>query len=186
VTREDPTDTSKENVMKTLEIDQDEVLQHMQNFNTEDSERASDAGESRQRIGTFLEKTGINNKAFATCRAVLRMKKDDKRQDWLRSMRALMPLMEQEIAKDGTKDAFDVPAAAKDLAADGFPDPDFEDDLAAQADDEAEADQATGDEAGDEPGAEPRPDDADFAAAQIAASTMVKQFKPRAKAAAAQ
>ena len=103
--------------MKQLEIDKAEVLQNMHTFNTEDSERASDVGESRQRIGAFLEKTGINNKAFATCRAVLRMKKDDKRQDWLRSMRALMVIMEEQIAANGTRDAFDVPAEAKAQAA---------------------------------------------------------------------
>lgn len=102
--------------MKQLEIDQEAVLQAMQDFNTEDSERASDAGESRQRIGEFLESTGINNKAFSHCRMVLRMKKDDKRQDWLRSMRALMPLMESQIAAIGTRDAFDVPQEAVDLA----------------------------------------------------------------------
>lgn len=95
--------------MQKLEIDAGAVLDQMRAFNEADSERASDAGESRQQIGEFLEETGINNKAFSHCRMVLRMKKDDKRQDWLRSMRALLPMMEAEIAKDGTQDAFDAP-----------------------------------------------------------------------------
>jgi hypothetical protein len=150
--------------MKTLEIDQADVLERMQSFNKEDSERASDAGESRQRIGEFLEKTGINNKAFAFVRMVLRTKKDEKRQDILRSMRALMPILEQQIAEGGTKDAFDVPAAARDLAADGFPDTDFEDDMAAQADDAGD----------DEPAdAVELPEDAEIALDEIGAGVAV-------------
>lgn len=98
--------------MKKLEIDTAEVIEAMHGFNTEDSERASDAGESRQRIGEFLNKTSINNKAFSHCRMVLRMKKDENRQDWLRSMRALMPMMEEQIAAEGTRDAFDAPQEA--------------------------------------------------------------------------
>lgn len=133
--------------MKTLEIDKSEVLEAMQGFNTEDSERASDAGESRQRIGEFLNKTSLNNKAFSHCRAVLRFKKDDKRQDWLRSMRALMPLMEEQIAANGTLDAFDVPAAAKEAAQEAPEDEeptrlDADPEIAEEADDFA-ADMAT-------------------------------------------
>lgn len=103
--------------MKALEIDEGGVLHRMRAFNEADSERASDAGESRQQIGEFLEESGLNNKAFSHCRMVLRLKKDDKRQDWLRSMRALLPMMEREIAATGTQDAFDgmVPDAAKDM-----------------------------------------------------------------------
>ena len=73
---------------KPLEIDPDRVLTAMQGFNTADSERASDAGESRQKIGEFLNETSLNGKAFSHCRMALRMKKDEKRQDWLRSMKA--------------------------------------------------------------------------------------------------
>ena len=102
--------------MQKLEIDKDKVLEAMRGFNAEDSERASDAGESRQRIGAFLEETSINPKVFSHCRMALRMKKDDKRQDWLRSMKAILPLMEEQIAAEGTRDAFDAPAAAKEAA----------------------------------------------------------------------
>jgi len=136
-----------EKIMKPLEIDKVKVLQSMQDFNTEDSERASDAGESRQRIGEFLEETGINNKAFSHCRMILRMKKDDKRQDWLRSMRALMPLMEEQIAAIGTRDAFDVPPAAKAAAQeepDALPE---EDNDGFPEDEEGEVETLMGDEA---------------------------------------
>jgi hypothetical protein len=157
--------------MKTLEIDQDDVLDHMLAFNKEDSERASDAGESRQRIGEFLDKTGLNNKAFAFVRMVLRVKKDEKRQDILRSMRALMPILEQQIADSGTRDAFDVPAEARDLAADGFPDPTFEADMEAQADDAGDHEATDADEL---------PEDAESAldeiGAGVAADAKVKRF----------
>lgn len=159
--------------MKQLEIDQEAVLQAMQDFNTEDSERASDAGESRQRIGEFLESTGINNKAFSHCRMVLRMKKDDKRQDWLRSMRALMPLMESQIAAIGTKDAFDVPQEAVDLAR--------------QAEAQAAQEPQAVEEAGNPDIAQ---EAAEFDAAMAEAmpeapAGNVKKFKPRKAAAAA-
>ena len=172
--------------MKQLEIDKAEVLQNMQDFNTEDSERASDAGESRQRIGTFLEKTGINNKAFSHCRMILRQKKDDKRQDWLRSMEALLPLMREQIAANGTRDAFDVPEGAKataaELAADGFPDPEFE---TPSDDDEGQPE----DEAGD-PGIAAEAEEFGKAVDEAlgvapAPEGNVKKFKPRAKKAMA-
>lgn len=173
--------------MKQLEIDKDEVLQAMQNFNNEDSERASDAGESRQRIGEFLEETGINNKAFSHCRMVLRMKKDDKRQDWLRSMRALMPLMEEQIASIGTRDAFDVPDSAKATAAERPVDGNLDDDF---------DDQDEGDSGFDEPAPSDDPEIAaeadEFAkavdealGASPAPEGNVKKFKPRAKKAVA-
>lgn len=153
--------------MKKLEIDKDKVLQAMQGFNEEDSERASDAGESRQRIGHFLEETSINNKVFSHCRMVLRMKKDDKRQDWLRSMKALLPLMEEQIAADGTRDAFDAPAEAKAQAA------------------EAQAEVDPGDEHPAEEGdAEIASEAAEFedATAAVYGGT-VKKFSPRTVAA---
>lgn len=164
--------------MKQLEIDKTEVLQKMQDFNTEDSERSSDAGESRQRIGEFLEKTGINNKAFSQCRMVLRMKKDDKRQDWLRSMRALMPLMEEQIASIGTRDAFDVPEGAKAAAAESpydIPDNDEDgqpEDEAADPEIAAEAEEF-GKAVDEALGVAPAPEG------------NVKKFKPRAKKALA-
>lgn len=149
--------------MSKLEIDKAKVLQAMQDFNSEDSERASDAGESRQRIGKFLEETSINNKVFSHCRMVLRMKKDDKRQDWLRSMKALLPLMEEQIAAEGTLDAFDVPAEAM-----------------AQA---AEAEVGSDDtDAGGDP--EINAEAAEFAAATDAVyGGKVKKFSPRSAAA---
>lgn len=153
--------------MSKLEIDKAKVLQAMQDFNSEDSERASDAGESRQRIGEFLEETSINNKVFSHCRMVLRMKKDDKRQDWLRSMKALLPLMEEQIAADGTRDAFDVPAEAVAQAAQAQGDADLGEDAP-----EEEVDPEIDAEA------------AEFAAATDAVyGGKVKKFTPRSAAA---
>lgn len=157
--------------LKTLEIDKDRVLEAMQGFNTEDSERASDAGESRQRIGQFLEETSLNNKVFSHCRMVLRMKKDDKRQDWLRSMKAMLPLMEEQIAANGTKDAFDVPADAMAQAA------------------EPQSDEAFGDGPGDTDGADTVDPEIASEADEFAAAAdavyggEVKKFTPRQVAA---
>lgn len=90
----------------------DELVQAMKEFNTEDSERASDAGESRQRIGAYLEKTKLNNKAFAFFRGLLRAKKETTRRDILRSVELILPAIKAEIIATTTTDAFDTPLAA--------------------------------------------------------------------------
>lgn len=93
-------------------LEADELIQAMKEFNTEDSERASDAGESRQRIGTFLEKTKLNNKAFSFFRGLLRVKKESTRLDILRSVELILPAIKAEVKATTTVDAFDTPLAA--------------------------------------------------------------------------
>lgn len=94
------------------EVEAGEVIGAMRDFNTEDSERASDAGESRQRIGAFLEKTKLNAKAFSHMRMGLRIKKESNRLDWLRSLKMMLPMIEAEIKATTTTDAFDTPLEA--------------------------------------------------------------------------
>lgn len=90
----------------------DELITAMREFNEDDSERASDAGESRQRIGAYLEKTKLNNKAFSFFRALLRQKKETTRRDILRSVELILPAIKAEIIATTTTDAFDTPLAA--------------------------------------------------------------------------
>ena len=80
------------------EVDASQVIGAMREFNNEDSERASDAGESRQRIGAFLEQTKLNAKAFSHLRMGLRIKKESNRLDWLRSLKMMLPMIEAEDA----------------------------------------------------------------------------------------
>jgi hypothetical protein len=94
-----------------LVVDAGEVLEVMGDFNTRDGERASDAASDRQEIGQYLEKTGLNKKAFSHGRMVLRMKKPTDRADWLRSMRVLFPIIEAEIEKQTSLD-LEAPADA--------------------------------------------------------------------------
>lgn len=94
------------------EVEADELIEAMKEFNDEDSERASDAGESRQRIGAFLERTKLNNKAFSHLRMGLRIKKESARLDWLRSLEMMLPMIAAEIKATTTTDAFDTPLAA--------------------------------------------------------------------------
>ncbi len=94
------------------EVQPDELIGAMREFNEEDSERASDAGESRQRIGVFLEKTKMNAKAFSHLRMGLRIKKESNRLDWLRSLQTMLPMVAAEIKSTTTTDAFDTPLDA--------------------------------------------------------------------------
>jgi len=94
-----------------LSFDKDELVERMLDFNQRDTERASDAGTDRSEIGTFLKDTGINKRVFSISRGVLRMKKVTDQQDWLRSMKALLPIIEAQVGVQESM-TFDPPAEA--------------------------------------------------------------------------
>jgi len=95
-----------------IEVEADELIQTIETFNQEDGERASDAGDTRQEIGEYLERTGINSKAFANMRTLLKMKKETDQLDYMRSMEAIFPIIARHIRKNATVDAFDTPREA--------------------------------------------------------------------------
>lgn len=105
----EPTDNA------ALVIDAGEVIAKMKAFNERDSERASDAGEDRQKIGAYLNDTGLNAKAFSHLRMVLRMKKPTAKADWLRTMQTLFPIVQAEIERQDEMQ-FGAPEAAKAAA----------------------------------------------------------------------
>jgi hypothetical protein len=88
--------------MAELTIDPEELLGAVADFNHGDEERASDAGADRQRIGEFLENTGINGKAFSHIRSALKIKKEEQRLDWPRSMEAMLPIIANRIRGNST------------------------------------------------------------------------------------
>jgi hypothetical protein len=94
-----------------LTFDKDELVERMLDFNQRDTERASDAGTDRSEIGEFLKDTGINKRVFSISRGVLRMKKVTDQQDWLRSMKALLPIIEAQVGVQESM-TFDPPAEA--------------------------------------------------------------------------
>lgn len=95
-----------------IEVEADELIQTIQTFNQEDGERASDAGETRQEIGEYTERTGINTKAFANMRSLMKMKKETDQLDYIRSMETIFPMIAKHIRQSATVDAFDTPREA--------------------------------------------------------------------------
>jgi len=80
-----------------LDIEHDTLLTEIIDRNREDTERASSAGESRAAIKDFLERTGMNSKAFSWCRAILKQKKYSSRMDIIRSLEEALPMVKAHV-----------------------------------------------------------------------------------------
>lgn len=153
------------------QVEYDEIMDKHQKWAAEEGDAASDAGTRRQQIGAFVEKTGLNNKAFSQFRAGMKQKKDESRQDWLRSMKILIPLAEQAIVGNGTPDMLESglgdPADYEDP--EDTPEEDEDDGIGAELEDGDDLDPADpddDDEGDEEDGEDTIQDDAeDFEAA---------------------
>ena len=89
------------------DIDHDTLIAHVAARNNEDSIRASSAGESRQKIGEFLEDTGLNSKAYSWIRSILKQKTQEKQMDIIRSLEVARPMVKAHVAGQSTPDMFD-------------------------------------------------------------------------------
>ena len=78
-------------------IDHDELLGEAEARNREDTARASSAGESRQKIGEFLEATGMNSQAFSWCRTILKKATVEKSMDVIMSMERALPMIKAHL-----------------------------------------------------------------------------------------
>lgn len=112
-----------------VSVTYDDLINEISERNREDSERASSAGESRQKIKEFLDATGVHPKVFSFARSILRQKKHTVQIDMMRSVEEVMPLVKACIdGNHGQADMFDDPA---DYSEPGNQvdddDPDFED-----------------------------------------------------------
>lgn len=90
-----------------ISVNHDALISEISNRNYEDGERASSAGESREKIKEFLEVTGLHPKAFSAMRVGLKIKKESQKLDWLRSMEIMLPMVAAEIRGQSTQDMFD-------------------------------------------------------------------------------
>lgn len=87
------------------DIDHDALISFAADRNKEDKNRASSAGESRQKIGDFLEKTGMNSQALSWSRSIL--KKLDKNEgqakamDVISSLKKVLPMIEAHVRGQG-------------------------------------------------------------------------------------
>lgn len=87
-------------------LNHDELLDFIDARNREDRQRSSSAGETRQKIGAFLEDTGMNGKALGFCRQILKINdKDDgqhKAMDVIMSLNKALPMIEAHVRGQGT------------------------------------------------------------------------------------
>jgi len=91
-----------------VSVTYDDLINEISDRNREDSERASSAGESRQKIKEFLDKTGVHPKVFSFARSILKQKKHTVQMDMMRSVKEVMPLVEACVdGNHGQPDMFD-------------------------------------------------------------------------------
>ncbi len=106
-------------------IEHDELIAFILERNADDTRAASVSGVSRQKIGDFIESTGMNSQALSWCRTILKkLPKDDgrnKAMDIIRSLKKALPMIEAHVAGANTPDMFDEDEEAAD-----------EDDIASQ------------------------------------------------------
>lgn len=88
-----------------LAVHQNKIINTFDRIGSREKERASDAGEDREEIGSLIELTGLNKKAVAFAR-MLHKQEPDKREDILRSLRPLLDLMEAHWQGQSTPDMF--------------------------------------------------------------------------------
>lgn len=93
------------------DITEDELLGRIEQWNREDRDRASSAGETRADIGEFVERTGINPKALSMLRTIKKAAARDggqaKALDIIRSLKKGLPIVEADISGNSTPDMFD-------------------------------------------------------------------------------
>lgn len=105
-------------------LDEDQLLDFIEARNREDKDRSSSAGESRERIGAFIDSTGINSKALAWLRQLMKINDKPngqaKAMDIIMSFKAGLVFVEAAIRGQGTQEM--------DFDADDAPEPDPIDD----------------------------------------------------------
>lgn len=121
-----------------LSVHQDKIIGAFNRIGAREKERASDAGEDREEIGSLIEFTGLHKKAVSFVR-MLHKQEDEKRADILRSLYPLLEMMEAYWDGQKTPDMFaDAVEPAGDDAVDEPADENGEagdEELQAEADD---------------------------------------------------
>lgn len=83
------------------DIEHDQLIGKIERWNGEDRQRASSAGETRSDIGLFIEQSGMNNKALAMCRTIMKEGGKDggqaKAMDVIRSLETALPMIKAHI-----------------------------------------------------------------------------------------
>lgn len=82
----------------------DELIDFAEARNREDKVRASSAGESRQKIGEFLDETGMNGQALSILRSILKKPDTQKAMDVIRSLEVGLPMVKAHVTGQSTPD----------------------------------------------------------------------------------
>lgn len=108
-----------------LTVHYEKIVSNMARWKSGEKDRASDAGEMREEIGSLIELTGLNKKAFSFVR-MLDKQEPEKREDILRSLTPLLDMMETHWNGNKTPDMFEAGEEPVEPAAPGKPsyDPD--------------------------------------------------------------
>lgn len=91
-------------------LDHDELISEAEARNREDAVRASSAGESRNKIKSFLDETNMNSKAFSWMRSVLKTPDVAKAMDIVLSLEAALPMVKAHLG--GQQSSMDLEAPA--------------------------------------------------------------------------
>ena len=83
----------------------EKIVSNFARWKSAEAERASEVGEMREEIGSVIELTGLNKKAFAFVR-MLDKQEQDKRDDILRSLMPLLAMMDTHWNGNRTPDMF--------------------------------------------------------------------------------
>lgn len=83
------------------DVSHDALIDQIEARNREDSVRSSSAGESRQKIGKFLDDTNLNGKALSTLRSIMKTKDTAKAMDIVRSLELGLPMVKSHITGQG-------------------------------------------------------------------------------------
>ena len=93
------------------DLDHDELIGFILERNADDTRAASVSGISRQKIGEFIDGTGVNSQALSWMRTILKkLPKDNgqaKAMDVIRSLKTMLPMIEAHVAGQSTADMFD-------------------------------------------------------------------------------
>ena len=89
-----------------LKIYHDRIINTVNSIISNERDRASDAGDDRERIGDLIEQIGVNKKAMAFVKALHKLE-PEKREDTLRSFDALRAEFEKNWGGQKTADMFD-------------------------------------------------------------------------------
>ncbi len=86
-----------EKEVRAPDVDSDKLLQVHADLTRGETDASSLAGERRQKQGQIADEMVIEPKALSQFRAGLKIKNEGKRRDWLRSIKALIPIADQVI-----------------------------------------------------------------------------------------